>query len=208
MINIQTIIQELSQRHKPLCPRQILGVRIALAGADALGLVLPRTDKNLLVISETDGCFVDGLEVAAGISPGHRTLRIVDYGKVAATFINVIKGEAIRLAPRHDVRQRAHEYVPDEPRRYFAQLVGYQIMPAEVLFSFTSVTLSPTIEQIVSQPGLRVNCSICGEEIMNEREIIVQETVYCRSCFGQSYYRVKEDEYPNSIVENQIYTPA
>lgn len=208
MNDIQTIIQELSLRHKPLCPRQILGVRMALAGAYTIGLDIPRTDKNLLVISETDGCFVDGLEVAAGISPGHRTLRIVDYGKVAATFINVIKGEAVRLAPREDVRQRAYEYVPDEPRRYFAQLLGYQIMPDEVLFSFKTVTISPTIEQIVSRPGLRVNCSSCGEEIMNEREIIVQETIYCRSCFGQSYYRTKGDAYPIPLVETHFHSPV
>ncbi len=208
MINIQTIIQELSHLHQPLCPRQILGVRMALAGAKALTLELPRTDKNMLVISETDGCFVDGLAVAAGISPGHRTLRIVDYGKVAATFIDVQKLEALRLAPNLDVRQRALDYVPDEPRHYFAQLHGYQIMPDEVLFSFTPVTLSPSIEQIVSRSGLRVNCSVCGEEIMNEREIIVQETIYCRSCFGQAYYHVKEDGYTAQIIESKIFSSA
>jgi formylmethanofuran dehydrogenase subunit E len=208
MNNIQPFIQKLSQLHQPLCPRQVLGVRMALAGAKALGLDLPRTDKNMLVISETDGCFVDGLIVAAAISPGHRTLRIVDYGKVAATFIDVIKREAVRLAPNLDVRLRALEYVPDEPRHYYAQLRGYQIMPDEVLFSFTPVTLSPSIEQIISRPGLHVNCSVCGEEIMNEREIAVLETIYCRSCFGQSYYCAKEDAYPNSIVETQTNKPA
>ena len=208
MNNIQPFIQKLSQLHQPLCPRQVLGVRMALAGVKALGLDLPRTDKNMLVISETDGCFVDGLIVAAGISPGHRTLRIVDYGKVAATFIDVIKREAVRLAPNLDVRLRALEYVPDEPRHYYAQLRGYQIMPDEVLFSFTPVTLSPSIEQIISRPGLHVNCSVCGEEIMNEREIAVLETIYCRSCFWQSYYRAKDYAYPNSVVESQTNIPA
>lgn len=208
MINIQPMIQDLSYRHQPLCPRQILGVRMALAGAKVLGLNLPRTDKNMLVISETDGCFIDGLEVAAGISPGHRTLRIVDYGKVAATFIDVIKREAVRLAPLPNLREQALVYVPDEPRHYFAQLRGYQIMPDEVLFSFTSVTLSPSIEQIVSRPGLRVDCSVCGEEIMNEREITVHGTIYCHSCYGQAYYHLKGDVYPAPLVKRKIFTQA
>ena len=73
---------------------------MALTGAQALGLDIPRKDKNLLVIAETDGCFLDGLEVAAGVSPGRRTLRIEDYGKIAATFVDVKTAEAIRLAPR------------------------------------------------------------------------------------------------------------
>ena len=133
--DIQTLLEQASARHSHLCPRQVLGVRIALAGAAALGLELPRHDKTLLVIAETDGCFVDGLEVAAGVTPGHRTLRIEDYGKVGATFINVKSGEALRLAPAIDIRLRAQEYIPDEPRHYFAQLRAYQSMPDEVMFS-------------------------------------------------------------------------
>src|SRR5512140_2185179 len=102
MRDLQPLLSELSARHAHLCPRQILGLRIGLAGAARLGLALPRTDKMLLVIAESDGCFADGLEVAAGVSVGHRTLRVEDYGKIAATFANVSSGDAVRLAPRSD----------------------------------------------------------------------------------------------------------
>src|SRR5512140_2582886 len=98
MQDIQTFLELSSARHSHLCPRQVLGVRMALAGAAALGLDLPCKDKNLLIIAATDGCFVDGLEVTAGVSPGPRPLRIEDYGKVGATFIHVASGEAVRLA--------------------------------------------------------------------------------------------------------------
>lgn len=178
-----------SARHSHLCPRQVLGVRMALAGAAALGLALPRADKRLLVIAETDGCFFDGLEVAAGVTPGHRTLRVEDYGKVAATFVDVQAGSALRLAPRPDVRQAAQEYAPHEPRHYFAQLLGYQAMPDERLFSLTPVRLTPPVEQIVSRPGVRVTCAACGEEIINEREIVLDGLPYCRACLGQGYYQ-------------------
>ncbi len=206
MIDIQRILREVSRRHTHLCPRQVLGVRMALAGAATLGLELPRKDKNLLVIAETDGCFVDGLEVAAGISPGHRTLRIEDYGKVGATFINVSSGEAVRLAPQLDVRQQAQGYASNEPRHYFVQLRAYQLLPDPELFSITFVTLVPTIDQIVSRPGVRVNCSVCGEEIINEREVFYQGSNYCRACFGHGYYHPKDIVLSVPIADAQIYS--
>ena len=87
-----------SARHNHLCPRQILGVRIGAAGASALGLEPHRADKRLLVILETDGCFADGVEAATGCTIGHRTLRVEDYGKIAATFVDGKKGTAIWVA--------------------------------------------------------------------------------------------------------------
>ena len=184
------LLNRSASRHSHLCPRQVLGVRMALTGAQALGLDLPRKDKNLLVIAETDGCFLDGLEIAAGVSPGRRTLRIEDYGKIAATFIDVKTGDAIRLAPRLDVRSRALAYAPGESRHYFAQLMGYQVMPADELFSVTPVVLTTSVEDLVSRAGMRTSCAACGEEIINEREIMAGGEAYCRSCLGQTHYRV------------------
>jgi len=189
MSDLQTLLELSSSRHRHLCPRQVLGVRMALAGAAALGLELPRSDKRLLVIAETDGCFVDGLEVAAGISPGHRTLRIEDYGKVAATMIDTKLGSAVRLAPCRDVRELARAYAPQEQRHYFAQLHAYQVMPDEVLFSIAPVALTVPVKQIVSRAGVRVNCAGCGEEIINEREVVNHGQPYCRPCMGQGYYQ-------------------
>jgi formylmethanofuran dehydrogenase subunit E len=190
MCDLRPYLEESSKRHSHLCPRLVLGVRMALAGALNLGLEIPRSDKNLLVIAETDGCFLDGLEVTAGVSPGHRTLRIEDYGKVAATFVDVRTGAATRLAPRPDVRLRARDYAPGESRHYFAQLTGYQIMPDEELFSMTPVVLSTLVGDLISRAGMRTTCELCGEEIINEREIMVDGMAYCRSCWGQTYYQV------------------
>ncbi len=189
MPDIKALLELASARHSHLCPRQVLGVRMALAGAAALGLDLPRADKRLLVIAETDGCFIDGLEVAAGTTPGHRTLRVEDYGKVAATFIDTQSARCLRLAPLLDVRQRAAEFAPHEPRHYFAQLQAYQEMPDDALFSFATVHLTTSIAQIVSRPGVRVNCTACGEEIINEREILYHGAPYCRACAGLGYYQ-------------------
>ena len=194
MRDLQAILQTSTARHSHLCPRQILGARIGLAGGGALGLDLPRSDKRLLVIVETDGCFADGVEVATGCTVGHRTLRVEDYGKVAATFIDVKTGVAVRVAPQVDVRERAYAYAPDEPRHYFAQLHAYQIMPDADLLTIQAVTLTTPVAAIVSRPGVRVNCDQCGEEIINEREVICGERRLCRGCAGNAYYVAAEQE--------------
>ncbi|MCU0500940.1 MAG: FmdE family protein [Anaerolineae bacterium] len=193
---LDEVLKLSAARHAHLCPRQVLGARMGLAGAAALGLEVPRQDKRLLVIAETDGCFLDGLEVACRVAAGRRTLRIEDYGKVAASFVDVQTGAAIRLAPQPDVRVRALDYAPDERRHYFAQLIGYQIMPEEVLFSLTSVVLNTPVTDLISRAGVRTNCTACGEEIINEREMLVEGLAYCRSCAGQSYYQMSASAMP------------
>ncbi len=83
--------------------KQILGVRIGLAGMKALGFGKSPAKKQLLVISETDGCFVDGVIAATGCTVGHRALRVEDYGKVAVTFVDTKTARTVRVAPRLDV---------------------------------------------------------------------------------------------------------
>jgi len=180
---------------------------MAIVAGAVLGLDLPRTDKRLLVIAETDGCFIDGLEAAAGVSPGHRTLRIEDYGKVAATFVDVRTEQAFRLAPRPDVRSCAGLYAPEEKRRYFAQLRAYQVMPEEELFSVQPVALAVPVQEIVSRAGLRVNCSICAEEIINEREIWEKGLPYCRSCYGVGYW-VQAGSLAASVLPGVLLAPT
>lgn len=188
MHDLSLLLEASSARHSHLCPRQVLGVRMGLAGAAALGLEAPRSDKRLLVIAETDGCFLDGLSVAAGVAPGRRTMRVEDYGKVAATFIDVQTEQALRLAPRPDVRTAALAYAPGEHRHYFAQLTGYQVMPDDELFAVTPVTLTRSVAELVSRPGVRVNCTACGEEIINQREVLVGEQALCVTCAHGGYY--------------------
>ena len=200
MTDLQAILQVSAARHKHLCPRQVLGARMALAGAAVLGLDLPRTDKRLLVIVETDGCFADGVEVATGCTVGHRTLRVEDYGKMAATLIDVKNHHAIRLAPQVDIRARAHAYAPGEKRHYFAQLQGYQRMPTAELLTLQVVTLTTPVEALVSRPGVRVNCAQCGEEIINEREVCIAGQRLCRSCAGNGYYQVSDPTIASSSI--------
>lgn len=190
MLSLNEVLKISVARHSHLCPRQVLGARIGLAGAQTLGLDAPRSDKRLLVILETDGCFADGIEAATGCTIGHRTLRVEDYGKVAATFVDVKTGQAVRIAPAPDVRQRAYTYAPQEKRHYFAQLIAYQVMPDDELLSIQEVFLSTPVEALISRPGVRVKCESCGEEIINQREFLQGSRTLCRACAGIAYYQI------------------
>ena len=189
-MNIQHLLDISSRDHSHLCPRQILGVRLGLAGMEALGFDMPPDKKQLLIITETDGCFADGLSASTNCTVGHRTLRVEDYGKVAAVFVDMKTGRTLRVAPVLDIRQRAYLYAPNEPRHYFAQMQAYQVMPDEEMFVITEVQLATPIEDIVSRPGTRVDCDVCGEEIMNEREVKQGGLTLCRACAETSYYRM------------------
>lgn len=187
-MNIQHLLDISARDHSHLCPRQILGVRIGLAGLSALGFDEPPTGKRLLTITETDGCFADGISASTNCSVGHRTLRVEDYGKVAAVFVDVNTGRAVRIAPVLDIRQQAYKFAPGESRHYFAQMQAYQSMPTGEMFTVTEVQLITPVEDIVSRPGVRVDCDVCGEEIMNEREVRQNGLSLCRACAGDSYY--------------------
>jgi len=176
---------------------------MGIAGLRALGLEAPITKPSGLVIVETDGCFVDGIEAATGATVGHRTLRVVDIGKIAATFVDVQTSRAIRLVPQRGIRALAFAYAPDEEQRYAAQLTGYQAMPEHELLRFEEVELSPPLGALLSRPDARNTCSNCGEEIINEREIVRGGNILCQTCAGGGYYSAQPEAEPHSRVNPQ-----
>ncbi len=197
---IQSALDATTARHGRLCPRQVLGVRIGFAGADALGLDVPRTDRRLLVLVETDGCFADAVEVATGCSLGHHTLRLEDVGKIAATFVDVPSGRAVRVAPRAGIRELAAEYAPHQTRRYYQQMDGYQAISDADLLSVAEVTLTFDVDALLGRPGVRTNCGVCHEEIVNGRELVVDGRPLCLSCANGGSY--------GASARGSYYTPT
>lgn len=196
MPSIQELLRATAARHDHLCPRQVLGVRMGLLAARILGLNLPQTDKRLLTIVETDGCFSDGIAVSTGCWVGRRTLRVEDYGKVAATFIDTATNRAIRITPRLAARDLAARYAPEAANGWEAYLLGYQRMPDEELLAIQPVQLITALQSIISTPEAKAICAVCGEEIFNEREVVRGDEVLCKSCAGNNYYRVTRESTP------------
>lgn len=180
---------ESASHHDRLCPRQVLGVRMGLAGAARFGVEVPRRDRRLLVFSESDGCFADGVTAAMGATVGHRTLRVVDYGRVAITMLDADTREAVRIAVAPGVREAALAYAPEESRRYYAQIEGYQRMPERELLTIEPVALTLDLDALIGRPGVRVDCSRCGEEVLNAREVTLDGAAVCPACTVPAYYR-------------------
>lgn len=191
-MNIEALLDQTATRHKRLCPRQVLGVRMGMLAAEMFSMDLPQTGKRLLAFVETDGCFSDGVSAATGCSMGHRTMRLVDYGKVAVTFVDTQTGRAIRIAPSPDARIHAGEYAPHASSRWHSQLEGYQKMPNEELLIAREVSIMLDLAAIVGKPGMRILCTGCGEEVLNQRVVMQNGRPMCRSCAGDRYWSPKE----------------
>lgn len=161
---------------------------MGLLAGTLLELDLPRPDKRLFVIVEINGCFADGVSVATGCWLGRRTLRQVDYGRVAATIVDTATRRAIRLRPRSDVRTRALAWAPRGLDRWHAQLAGYQAMPDSELLEAHSVRLSEDLSDLVGGPAARVDCTRCGEEILNGRVLRGGSGSICSACGAGAYY--------------------
>ncbi len=115
--SLEQLLNTCAILHDHLCPRQVLGVRMGILGGHLLGLEIPRYDNRLVTFVELDGCGADGVSVATGCRIGRRNLRVLDYGKTAATFVDVETNGAVRVRPDPQARDRAQSYAPDATSR-------------------------------------------------------------------------------------------
>jgi formylmethanofuran dehydrogenase subunit E len=160
---------------------------MGLLAGRLLEVVVPQPDKRLIAIIETDGCAADGVAAATGCQVGRRTLRVEDFGKVAATFVDTRSRQCVRIVPWPEARTNARRYAPEAANRWEAQLLGYQRMPDDVLLSWQWVSLNVPVEALIGQAGARAVCEVCREEIINNRQVVLAGRVLCRACAGQAY---------------------
>ncbi|MBI5033793.1 MAG: TraR/DksA C4-type zinc finger protein [Chloroflexi bacterium] len=193
MPELKNLLEQSTQfHHDHVCPRQVLGVRMGMYAGELLDLALPQADKRLFAFVETDGCLIDGITVATGCAVGHRTMRVMDYGKSAATFVDTLTECALRITPTRESRTRARDYAPNASDKWHAQLNAYQVMPNTELLLAQEVKLNISLAAIISRHGLRVVCEECGEDIINEREVHREGRLLCRACALGAYYSPSE----------------
>ena len=121
-------------------------------------------------------------------------MRVEDYGKIAATFVDTRTGEAWRVAPNMAARQNAHEYAPEAQNRWEAMLLGYQRMPATQLLVAHPVAAPDTGIGPCEPRRASRQLRQCGEEIINEREMRRDGLTLCRSCSEGGYYNTISGE--------------
>jgi formylmethanofuran dehydrogenase subunit E len=181
------------QSHGHMCPGQVLGVRMAIAGLKALGIDDPaKHRKRLVTFVEIDRCAADAVALVTGCRLGKRSLKFFDYGKVAATFANLETGEAVRVVARDDSREKAQTMFPELGDPYKQQLAAYKAMEDAELFTVHRVRVKIGPQDLPGRPRSRVPCEKCGEGINDGRERLVNGRILCRSCADESYYEPVE----------------
>ncbi len=190
-MNFNLLLERSVKIHGHLCPGQVLGVKMAMLGMELIGLGAQEEGhaRDLIVYVEMDRCATDAIQSVTGCSLGHRTMKFLDYGKMAATFVNIETGLAVRVIAREDTRDKAKELFPDIEDRYEAQIQTYMIMPQEELFDVMRVHVVIPPEDMPGRPLRRIQCARCGEQVQDMREVHREGEVLCKACAEGTYYR-------------------
>lgn len=187
----EELLNSSAAGHGHLCPGQVVGVRMAMLGCSLIGLDDPASHeqiKKLIVYLEMDRCTGDAVAHVTGAKLGRRSLKFVDYGIMAATFVNLETGKAYRVLSTEEARDLAPFYAPEVSEKYRQQLEAYKRMPDSVLFRVQEVQVSMTEFDLPGPTRRKVSCSRCGQVIRDHREVIENNETLCKPCAHGAYF--------------------
>ena len=190
MKSLDEYLLDAEQAHGHLCAGQVLGVRMAMFGLATLGIDDPqgKDAKRLVTFVEIDRCATDAVGVVTGCRLGKRALKFRDWGKIAATFVDVKNGKAVRVAAKESSKALADEMHPEAGDKNSRQMLAYREMCDDDLFTTQWVKVELPPEEFPGYKGERVVCGLCGEGINFRREVRRDGKVLCRACAGDRYY--------------------
>lgn len=184
--------------HGHLCPGQVVGVRMALLGCRLVDLDAPRHReqvKKLIVYVEMDRCTADAVAHVTGAKLGRRSLKFVDYGIMAATFVNLKTMKAYRIISTEEARDLSPFYARGSEGKSAAQVLAYLRMPDSVLFRVQSVQVKIGEFDLPGPTRRKTTCSRCGQVVRDAKEILVEGAVLCRPCAHGAYF-----EHPREVT--------
>ncbi len=187
----QVLLENSADAHGHLCPGQVVGVRMAMLGCRLIGLDDPtRHDqiKKLIVYVEMDRCTADAVAHVTGVKLGRRSLKFMDYGIMAATFVNLETGEAYRVISTEEARSLSGAYAPEIAEKYPQQLEAYKCMPDSVLFRVQEVRVKIDDCDLPGPTRYKTACSRCGQVVRDQREVIKDEQILCQPCTKETYF--------------------
>jgi formylmethanofuran dehydrogenase subunit E len=149
--------------------------------------------KKLYVFVEIDRCATDAIQTVTGCSLGKRSMKWVDHGVMAAIFVNLDSGKAVRITALEESRELSKNYCGDITDKYARQLEAYKVMPEEELFRIEAVAVEIPPEDLPGRPLKRVRCENCSDWVQDKRDVQVDDKVLCRSCAHGRYYRLLEE---------------
>lgn len=187
----EELLAESTRIHGHICAGQVIGVRMAMIGLREIGISDPRGSqrKSLYVLVEIDRCATDAIQSVTGCCLGKRSLKWLDYGIMAATFVNLVSGRAVRVTAREESRELAKKYGPLLGDKYKQQLEAYRVMPEEELFIVQQVAINLPECDLPGRPMKRVQCQECGDWVQDCREVERDNRILCKSCAFGRYYQ-------------------
>jgi formylmethanofuran dehydrogenase subunit E len=192
MESLDELLRQAEIAHGHLCAGQVLGVRMAMLGCRRLGIDEPRgrDRKRLVTYIEIDRCATDAIGVVTGCRLGKRALKFRDWGKMAATFVD-LQGGAIRIVALESSKQRAREMFPEIPDRNQQQMMAYREMDDKDLFGEQWVDVKVAPKEMPGYKGERIACDVCGEGINYDRFVKREDKTLCLACAcpEQRYYQ-------------------
>ncbi|HSZ63337.1 MAG TPA: FmdE family protein [Terriglobales bacterium] len=197
MLSLDDYLREAEIAHGHLCAGQVLGVRLAMVGLEKLSIEDPRGKdrKRLVTFVEIDRCATDAIAVVTGCRLGKRALKFRDWGKMAATFVDlgvkdVSSGKAIRIAAKESSKALARSMHPEIESKNQQQMLSYREMAEDDLFTKQWVRVELPAEEFPGYKGERIVCAECGEGINFRREVVRDGRVLCHACAGERYYEI------------------
>lgn len=191
MESIDLLLKECERLHGHMCAGQLLGTRMALLGCKMIGVDDPRgaDRRKLIVWVEIDRCMADAVSAVTGVRLGKRSLKYVDYGKVAATFLNTENERAVRIVALESARTLADERYPEIENKRQRQFKAYSDASDDELFKTELVSIQLRDLDAPGSPRSRVTCVVCGEGVNDGREIVdTNGDPLCRGCQAGTYY--------------------
>jgi len=198
MKSLEKHLEESYALHGENCPGQVIGTRMAITGCERIGLDNPKSDeqrKKLIVYAEMDRCATDAIMAITGCRPGKRTLKIMDYGIMAATFINLETGKAVRVTAREESRALASKYAPEVQGKYQQQREAYKVMHEEELFNIEYVKVEIPPEDMPGKSLRRLQCEKCGDYVQDCKEVTVDNRILCKPCAFGGYFKRQENKF-------------
>jgi formylmethanofuran dehydrogenase subunit E len=190
MKSLDELLAEAEVAHGHLCAGQVLGVRLAMLGLKKLGIDDPRGKdrKRLVTYVEIDRCATDAVAVVTGCRLGKRALKFRDWGKVAATFVDLENDRGVRIAARESSKALARQMHPEMESKNQQQMLAYREMSDDDLFDVQWVRVAVGPEEMPGYKGERIVCAECGEGINFKREVLRDGRTLCKACAGERYW--------------------
>lgn len=193
--SVEELLEECGRLHGHICPGQLLGIRMALLGCRLVYVNDPKGSdrKKLLVWVEIDRCVTDAISAVTGVRMGRRSLKFLNYGKVAATFLNIAEGVSYRIVALDESRALADSLCPEVEKASDRQMLAYRELREEQVFRVERVKVSFDEFDLPGRPRSRIFCQCCGEGVNDGREVFDGKGQrLCRSCAFGSYYQVSD----------------